>query len=324
MEKSNNQVLPEGVPDADTLAILDEMQGEGITDDSDPRNQSKEEGEEKGEGEEEKPEPKNSPDSEQEKEEEGEPDKKDEENEEEKDGEPESDKNTDRYMPLKKYNKAKEKWTVREQELLSQLSEKEQKLEELNKITKAGKIDEDVQAYADKHGIEKDAVLDLLGIAEKHFGIDQKALSEIQKYKQQETQEIGFNNEFSKTVLPVIKEHLPNLTDSQLNEVKAELKKLAFADDKAAKLPLDYFLYKNLSNFKGQFEPREKRKAMDNSKSGLKHGNLDLDSRRTFDEDGGANLSDEEFDRLSNEMASSDRLKSYKATDRNGKPINIF
>ena len=127
---------------------------------------------------------------------------------------------------------------------------------------KTDAIDE-LNEYADKYDIDIESLEDLQKIFIKNNpGTDSetsKQLAEFQDWKSENSKAISessFNKEFKENVSSV-KKMFPNVTDSELSEIKKATDKLAHTEDWADK-DLDYIIFKNQGSLGKLISPKKR------------------------------------------------------------------
>ena len=151
------------------------------------------------------------------------------------------------HVPMDKYRDDKQAWQDEKAALESKITE----LEGIKKLDNAPStpqnqedLNKAVKAYAEKHSISEESVLDLVDMVQKNF-LPQDKLEMIDRAHKnavidEETR--LFDGEFS-TVVPDIKKTYPNATDDQVEQVKNLLWEKGHTKEYFDK-DLDYVAYK--------------------------------------------------------------------------------
>ena len=271
MDNKDIQEKPE-LPDEDTKKILDDM---GVNEDGSPKEEPKEEPDKKPEAEQEVVEPPK----------ESEP------------SQPEP-KIPTRSIPIPKYTDEKRKWREKEEELSTSLEAEKAEKEDLKRQLELSKTPQEFQVrigkFADKHGLDKEAMTELGVEILNEATRGHKELEDRVNAQEQQTedtrQDTSFEQEFKGYVesYPEMKEHT------------AKIKELALGDkweDWAGKSVFEIFYRGVKPNL------TEPKKGAEPSKGGTQRGKkiIDFDKAPTEEEIKG--MTDKEFEKYSNLMA---------------------
>ena len=267
------------VLDKDTKEIVDEIKEED-------KKPGEEEPPEKEAGEE----PEKKPDKEEEAgekgEEKGEDKKDDEPGEEEK-----TFKRTPKLMPLWKYNVAEKKWNKERGEL-------EGKLQEALKIKDTPEKTEKIKEIAEKYGMDEAMINELVGLVQpiipKAIMDDIAQLKKASETTTEQQQELEFDRDFNKSVLPLIKEEYPEASEKLVSRIKSLVDKLAFTNELIG-TPLS-MIYKGSEQFRGV---KGKKSAESSTGSGrIEKVNIEGVTPEDIED-----MSDAEFDKFSDAAA---------------------
>lgn len=194
------------------------------------------------------------------------------------------------HIPMPKYLAEKNDWkkTKAEKEAL-EVRVKE--LEAIDRSTAGASQDDQLTAFSEKHGMDIDAVKDLLGIVQKNL-LPEEKLSQIDKAdqivkeKEREDQikksQDAFKKEFETAGVPELKKRYPDATAEQLALAQTFLDKAAHTEQ-FAKSELGYVIYKTDADLAKIFAPADEeaevtppvsRKTMERGRSGGKVGAL--------------------------------------------------
>lgn len=166
------------------------------------------------------------------------------------------------YIPMAKYHSDKESWKNEKEKLEARITE----LETIEQTTKKDSPDEDteINSYAEKWGMEPDAVRDLLKMARKGQAIPEDKLKAIDAAaeitrKAQETE--YFNSEWNQ-VEPFFKSQFPNATPEQIAQAKALMDQISHTPQygttpEHGAYALDYILFKEKSQFEAILNPKK-------------------------------------------------------------------
>lgn len=274
-------------PDQDTKEIVEEMEKDKSKSEPEPAEEKPAEDEPKDEPEgEDKPEPKD--EDEEKAKAEDDPDKEPDEDDDEDDDLLDEDGKPKEFVPLKKYMQVKHKLkeakkaitTVKEVDDNPDLSETDR--------------DKKLEAIATKWGTDPEFVKELA----KTLDISPK-LKEVLKEKTREVeikhQDEEYENEFSKTVLPLIKsEYGEDVSQDVIKRIKNTHKKLSFSKA-LLNTPAD-LIYNGVKDFR---DFGNKVTAEDAGNSRTKGGNTVKDFKGMSLEEATKTLSDEDFARWS-------------------------
>ena len=267
------------VLDKDTKEIVDEIKEED-------KKPGEEEPPEKEAGEE----PEKKPDKEEEAgekgEEKGEDKKDDEPGEEEK-----TFKRTPKLMPLWKHNVAEKKWNKAREDL-------EGKLQEALKIKDTPEKTEKIKEIAEKYGMDEAMINELVGLVQpiipKAIMDDIAQLKKASETTTEQQQEVEFDRDFNKSVLPLIKEEYPEASEKLVSRIKSLVDKLAFTNELIG-TPLS-MIYKGSEQFRGV-------KGKKSAESSTGSGRIEKVNIEGVTPEDIENMSDAEFDKFSDAAA---------------------
>ena len=170
------------------------------------------------------------------KEKEGGEEEREEGEEEPGEGEEKPAERTARLMPLYKHKIAEKKWKKEKEELIEQHAEEIRKLKEETAGQPSEERKKQVKEYAEKYGMEEEAVEDLLKIAggstanlEKKIGELEEKLAKKEQADIESKQDAEFDKEFNKEVLPLMEKD--GISPEKRKKLKDRLKVLAFTEE---------------------------------------------------------------------------------------------
>lgn len=174
------------------------------------------------------------------------------------------------YIPLKKYHEETGELKKKITELEALVSKPDSK----GPVT----IDDDaIQAYADKYGMETEAVVDLLALLPKpETAMSPDALKEFnsivegekaRKAKEYETKD------WNENAVPTLKELFPTATEAQLKKAQEFLDPIAHTEE-GVNQGYDFIVFKNKSNLASIFGTTEETPKVPTTKATLETGKL--------------------------------------------------
>jgi len=136
-------------------------------------------------------------------------------------------------ITLDKHNKQLENARIAARE--EALREAEEKYK--SQTVQPKETSDDVKAFADEHDMDENVVNKLLDLAAKRVSKNVKGLPEdieqefanLKQQREIQAAKQQFNDEFASSVLPLITQENPNVTQAQVQEIKARLDDLAFS-----------------------------------------------------------------------------------------------
>jgi len=300
-ENKDLQLPNEETPDEDTKKILDDMKAEGELPEDKPEGDKPEEEPEQEETPEEEP------------------------KEDAPEETPEEEQKLPPHMPLSKYNKVKEKWESERSEFEKKIDDLTQKLEQASAKSTEG----DIEAFAAKHGMDKNVVMDLVGVIKKQANISPDLANRIDKVEKDyevEKERLAYENNFNEQIVPVLKDINSEATNEQLKKAKDKLKELAYSD-RYGKYELSDIVSLNKAEFDKILEKKEPKKTAESGRPGSQKGKQITGEYKDMDTDELVRLSTEEgidpkeFEKISNELEK--RSPSIlKVTDDSGNIVN--
>lgn len=156
-----------------------------------------------------------------------------------------------RFIPVKKYNEEKREYKKRIADL--------EALVESGTKSKDGKVSaKSIDAYAEKYGLERESVLEIMDIIKTDLmgEIDFDSIKKAQKIAEQREEIEVFEKEY-KGLLPALKEKYPEATDAQLEKAKKRLDELGHSEW-GHKYDLDYIFFKKQDDFDAIFKQTQK------------------------------------------------------------------
>lgn len=211
-------------------------------------------------------------------------------------------------IPLSKHKKLKEKYRELKKDVESGKKTKEEAKEE---------IDEELNKYAEDNKLDGKQLTRLVDIIKKQVGVpekkvDDKETKKIELDNRLAKEEVGYNKDFDKSVLPILAKKYPDMTAIQEKKVRNMFHELAFTEELAT-TPLRLIYYGNIKKIKDILVVSKKKSAEGSRGTGSKSessklGKLPLDREPTEEELD--NASDKEFDAWNEKMEKkSNRLK---------------
>lgn len=174
----------------------------------------------------------------------------------------------ERYIPLKKYHDEKKV-------LNDKIKDLEEKLRDSGVKEGSKEEEEDIKAWAEKHGYEEEEVSGLVGIIRKELGVED--LRKVSEERQAEKEIEHFEKEFAK-VEPSFKKDFPDATPKQLKQAKQKMDEFAFSEWGHDK-DLDYILFKKRGEFAKIFGAGESSKTIEAGRHGGKGGDSPLSAK---------------------------------------------
>lgn len=294
--------MPKPNVDKETEEILREMAEEGEASDDQKELIGEKKPDNKPEGN----------DSEDEEDEDKEPKNKEPENKEPKS---KSAERPAHYMPLAKYNDEKEKWKSELSAKDQALAEAQAKIAELSKGVgdladkpEGANLDGKIAKFAEAHDLEPDVVKGLVEMARESAGPAlppevMKAVQDLVKQNEANTT-LQHHEQLFKEELADLQKDFP---DEPIDSLKDKLHELAFSEGTNTKSLYEIYFRNIKPNY-------SKSKSAEPSKGGTnRSGSVDFDKIKD-DPEAINNLSDEEFDRFSEQAASSS--KKFKVISR--------
>jgi hypothetical protein len=288
------------VPDKETQEIIDEMKAEGL-----PLI-----GEEKEEGDIEEPEELKAPTEPKETEPTDPPEPK----------EPKAPTDTDtgkverpaQFMPLAKFNDQKAKWEEQKQIEIEQArqdvaAEYEKKIQEFSGSPDSAKLDDKIAKFAEEKGLDEEMIRGVVELVRntQQPTIDPKVQSVISDLiKEKESKDVIAKHEglFDEEVSNLQNEY----PDEPISSIKDKLHDLAFSEGFNTKSLYEIY-------FRHYKPGVEKKKTFEPSKGGVGR-TQPVDPNRIMDDPNAINdLSDEEFDKISDELGQKRTLKIRRA-----------
>lgn len=195
--------------------------------------------------------------------------------------EPTKPERPEKYIPLPKYHAQKKELD----KTATELAEANKKIAELTALVEKpdGKAkDEDIEAFMEKTGFDRETVDGILDLAEKRLLGGQSALSAEQiaavekatEIVKEAELEVAFNSEFTSVGEPEIKKSYPDATPAQLEAAKKYLDEIAHTAGNKDK-PLDFLIFKNKEEIAKLFDepvapeaPIQSKKTIESSRNG--------------------------------------------------------
>lgn len=175
------------------------------------------------------------------------------------------DKKRSIYDDLKENKREKKEAVTRAETAERERDELRQKIAEIEGADTQKEKDEaldEFEEFAKKIGGDPAAIREMRDLFLKGIKPDestQKDLLEFKEWKKEHQKEIddaNFEREFTSSE-DALKELFPNAKDSEMKEIKTEMKKLAHSKDWNDK-PLDYIAFKNKTTLGALISPRKK------------------------------------------------------------------
>jgi len=212
------------------------------------------------------------------------------------------------FMPLAKFNDQKAKWEEQKQAEIEQVrretaAEYETKIQELSGKPASAKLDDEIAKFAEEKGLDEELIKGIVGLVRntQQSSIDpnvQSVISELVKEK-----------EYKETIAKhesLFEEELSNLQkdypDESISSIKDKLKELAFSEGYNTKSLFEIY-------FRHYKPSVEKKKTFEPSKGGVSR-TQPIDHNKVMEDPNAINnLSDEEFDKMSEELGQKRTLK---------------
>lgn len=172
----------------------------------------------------------------------------------------------------------------------------------------------------EEKGYDPDLISDMAALAMQNDGRLPKEVSErletidkIKNEREAEAEEISFNADFDKVVLPLIKtEYGDDVPKAVIEEIRENLKGMAYQEE-YGKVPYEV-IYKGKDMFRGVIPP--KKKSAESSRGGTEDGATDRsekpDLTKPLSDEEVEKLSPEDFDKYSDNMARIENPNSRK------------
>ena len=298
-EDQKKEVDLDGYPDEESKKIGEEME-ERMKE----KSASKKETEEGKESKKPEPPPKKETDKQdkgkKEKDEEKDEEEEEEEEEKEEEEEPEKPEKTKRkptLMPIYKHRLAESKWKERENELLGEI----EKIKSQKPAQTSEEFDKKIQGLADKSGLDADFLKELVTLVRPKSELSdevKKKLESLEEERSSAYQSKMFEREFEEKILPLLEKD--SISEENRNKIKKLLKKLAFTTD-YAQTPLPV-IYRGVEEF-DRFRAKGKKSA-ESSRGGMSGG---VGEEKDIRE-----MTDEEFEKFSDEQGSKQSEKTYQ------------
>ena len=262
-------------------------------------------------------EPEKEPEPEEKKEEAGEKkaeDKVDKEPEDKPEADEGKKKRTPKVMNIYEHEIAKGKWEKKEKALLSDIADLKT---EAGKKNTAADREKAIDAYCEKHGMERDQVEGLINIIGTNQGTDENLKTKVEELETQaknKKEDLDFDEEFSKEVTPLFEKD--NIEAKHQVAVKKLIHDLAFTE-KYVSYDLDD-IYLKLKN-KGKLDDFIKqpgKKSGETSGGGTSTKTGEPDTEKSFKD-----MTDKEFEDFGDNEASKE--KRHGTVRRDGKEIRI-
>ena len=203
-------------------------------------------------------------------------------------------------MPAWQHKVAQKEWEKEREQLARELETLRANPTQANREA-AEETAQNLRDLAREHGLELDENQERFFNSLLKRAVPQdltKKLQALEADRQIAFLETQYEQEFSKDVEPLIKERYGEVSASKLAELKKSLHDLAFTET-YAKVPLKKVFYAEQDTFK--IEPVMHKKTMDTTKPG-KSRSVEIDYSRVTEEDV-ANMSPEDFDKYSDNLA---------------------
>lgn len=226
------------------------------------------------------------------------------------------------HVPYSKFKKERDTWKTKEQEYEERISKLESDKAELAAMAKSGdSTDKEIEEFVERTGYDKESVMELINLASKRASNPnlEKRLEIIEKERQLQQEEIGFENDFREVALPALSEINDSASNSQLAKAKSKLKELAYRED-YAQVPIGMIISHHKSEFAEILEPKTSKKGMEGKTLKLDNSNSDYVDPEKLTGDDILNMPDEEFDRLSEHLEK--KAGSNLKIVRNGEVVN--
>jgi hypothetical protein len=200
-------------------------------------------------------------------------------------------KRTPKLMPLWKHNVAEKHWGKEKEEL-------ESKLQEALKVKDSPEKTEKIKEIAEKFGLDAEMVSEIVGLSQSATPKD--VLSRLEKLEKtsetttEQQQDVEFERDFSKNVLPLIKDEYPEASDKLVGRIKTLIESLAFTEELIG-TPLS-MIYKGSEQFRGV-------KGKKSAESSTGSGRIEKVGIEGVTPEDIENMSDAEFDKFSDAAA---------------------
>lgn len=177
-----------------------------------------------------------------------------------------------RSWPEKILEKKEEEWKTKEAQYLSTIEA--MKVTPVSDTQQKPKINESreemLKQIAEKHGLDIEVVKDLDSVFYQKQEIPpefQEKLSYVDKLREEYEGSLEkrlFEDDFEKRVAPLVRDEYPEISDSDLQNIKNTVKKIAYTEE-FAKTPLDY-IYRGEPSLRGVV--RSTKKTAESSRKG--------------------------------------------------------
>lgn len=216
------------------------------------------------------------------------------------------------FMPLAKFNDQKAKWEEQKKAEIEKVrqetaAEYEAKIQELSGKPASAKLDDEIAKFAEEKGLDEELIKGIVGLVRntQQSSIDpkvQSVISELVKEKEYNETLAQHENLFNDEIANLQKDY----PDEPISSIKDKLHELAFSEGYNTKSLFEIY-------FRHYKPSVEKKKTFEPSKGGVSR-TQPVDPNKVMEDPNAINnLSDEEFDKMSEELGQKRTLKIRRA-----------
>lgn len=216
------------------------------------------------------------------------------------------------FMPLAKFNDQKAKWEEQKKAEIEKVrqetaAEYEAKIQELSGKPASAKLDDEIAKFAEEKGLDEELIKGIVGLVRntQQSSIDpkvQSVISELVREKEYNETLAQHENLFNDEIANLQKDY----PDEPISSIKDKLHELAFSEGYNTKSLFEIY-------FRHYKPSVEKKKTFEPSKGGVSR-TQPVDPNKVMEDPNAINnLSDEEFDKMSEELGQKRTLKIRRA-----------
>lgn len=216
------------------------------------------------------------------------------------------------FMPLAKFNDQKAKWEEQKKAEIEKVrqetaAEYEAKIQELSGKPASAKLDDEIAKFAEEKGLDEELIKGIVGLVRntQQSSIDpkvQSVISELVKEKEHNETLAQHENLFNDEIANLQKDY----PDEPISSIKDKLHELAFSEGYNTKSLFEIY-------FRHYKPSVEKKKTFEPSKGNVSR-TQPVDPNKVMEDPNAINnLSDEEFDKMSEELGQKRTLKIRRA-----------
>lgn len=212
------------------------------------------------------------------------------------------------FMPLAKFNDQKAKWEEQKKAEIEKVrqetaAEYETKIQELSGKPASAKLDDEIAKFAEEKGLDEELIKGIVGLVRntQQSSMDpkvQSVITELVKEKEYNATLAQHENLFNDEIANLQKDY----PDEPISSIKEKLHALAFSEGYNTKSLFEIY-------FRHYKPSVEKKKTFEPSKGGVSR-TQPVDPNKVMEDPNAINnLSDEEFDKMSEELGQKRTLK---------------